>query len=153
MYMHCTNMIQRSISHPLVFLSLPLCHHHPQHVADLLIQDLHSATLSLPTCTALQADLARLTEDKPPEPLSKRVKLEPNSSDFSSMSAPSQVAVCNAVRAVMDGQPVRPPFWKLFSSSELNPVLYQFLFHVSTKYQIQYECAHHQVLSSMCMCV
>ena len=141
-----------------MFLSLPL----PQNVADLLIQDLHSPTLSLPTCTALQADLTRLTEDKPPEPPSKRVKLDPNSSNFSSMPAHSQVAVCNAVRAVADGQPVRPPFWKLFSLSELNPTLYQFLFHVSAMHiyttNIAYKLStyirhvHYQQLPSMCMC-
>ena len=131
---------------------------HPQNVADLLIQDLHSPTLSLPTCTALQADLTRLTEDKPPEPPSKKVKLDPNSSNFSSMPVHSQVAVCNAVRAVVDGQPVRPPFWKLFSSSELNPTLYQFLFHVSVLYIYTtnilahiYTCAS-SATPSMCMC-
>ena len=126
-------MCVRACVRACVCVCLPLCLH-PQHVPDLLIQDLHSATLSLSTCTALQVDLTRLADDKPPEPLSKRVKLDPDSSDFSFIPAHSQVVVCNGVRAVVEGQPLRPPFWKLFSSSDLDPTLYQFLFHVSFIY-------------------
>ena len=97
----------------------------------LLVQDLRSPSLPPPTCTALQRELARLADDTSPEPRPKRVKLDPNSPTFSAIPLHTRVCVCNAVRAVVDGQPVQPPFWKLFSHSELDSNLYHFLFHVS----------------------
>lgn len=110
-----------------------------KHVPDQLIRDLSSPTILLSTCTALQGELARLAQDsQPQEPHPKRVKLDPSSHEPShdiSTSVPvhAQVAVCNAVRAVIDGVPIQPPFWKLVLTSEIDSPLYEFLFHVCHK--------------------
>ena len=111
-------------------------------MADHLIADLQSPSIPLPTCTALHGDLTRLIEDKPVEPPdSKRAKLDPTFS----VPVHAQVAVCNAVRAVVDGRPVQTPFWKLFLSSEVDPTLYvDFLFRVS--------CTAHNFNNNHCVC-
>ena len=109
-----------------------LCHVHiAQKVPELLIQDLSSPSISLSTCTSLHRDLVRRAEDPPLEPSSKRTKLDPTLAVGSSLPVHTQVAVCNAVRATLDGFPVQPPFWKLFLSPKVDTDLYQFLFHVS----------------------
>ena len=118
----------------LCFLSFGLS---LQHISDHLLEDLPSPSISLSTCTALQGELARQAEQQSPEPHAKRPKLDP-SLGFSSLSVHSRVTVCNAVRSVVDGHPVLLPFWKLFLSPEVDPTLYEFLFHVrSTIIQIK----------------
>lgn len=105
--------------------------HIAQKVPEHLIQDLSSPSISLSTCTSLHRDLVRRAEDPPLEPSSKRTKLDPTLAVGSSLPVHTQVAVCNAVRATLDGFPVQPPFWKLFLSPNFDTDLYQFLFHVS----------------------
>ena len=114
-----------------------ICSVSVQHVADQLIQDLPSPSVPLPTCTALQRELASLSAADSPsqqEPLPKRAKLDPqqliSSVVFSSVPVHRQVAVCNAVRAVVEGLPVQPGFWKLFLASDIDSTLFEFLFHV-----------------------
>ena len=109
----------------------------PQKVPEQLIQDLTSPSIPLPTCTSLHRDLARRAEDAPQEPSSKRAKLDPSLAS-SSLPLHSRVAVCNAVRATLEAQPVQPPFWTLSLSPSVDPSLYQFLFHVSSTHTTVY---------------